>query len=91
MRQCGLVGGIGIDLGVSDVIDDDDEAIDNAGWWRRFLRLDFLVGADDAEESDADEAGSDGADDGDDKDAELHDVNSDADSDGVSSIPPCGV
>ena len=73
MRQCGVGDDIGIDLVVSDV--NDEDAVDNAGWWRRFLRLDFLVGADDAEESDADEADSDGSDDGDDKDAELHDVN----------------
>ena len=91
MRQCGLGGGIGIDLGVSNVIDDDDKAIDNAGWWRHFLRLDFLVGADDVEEKDVEAADSDVSDDGDDKDAELRNVHSDADLDGVSSIPPCGV
>ena len=89
MWQCGLGGGIGIDLGVSDVIDDDDEVIDNAGWRRRFLRLDFLVGADDAEDVEA--ADSDFSDDKDAKDAELRDGNSGTDLDGVSGILPCGV
>ena len=70
MWQCDLGGGIGIDLGVPDVIDDDDDdAVDNAGWWPRFLRLDALVGGE----------------------GEERNAESDADSDGVSGIPPCGV
>ena len=76
MRQCGL-GGIGIDLDISDVCDDVD-ALDKTRWRPRLWRLDTLVGAEDKEEKDAD------------SDANSE-AESDADSDGVSVVPPCGV
>ena len=81
MRQCGVGEDFGAGLGILDVCEDDDDAVDETQWRRCFWRLDALVGAED-EERDADSDAN--------SDVES-DADSDADSDGVSGIPPCGV
>ena len=42
MRQCGVGEDIVVTLGISDICDDDDDVIDDAGWRRRLLRLVIL-------------------------------------------------